>query len=305
MITLGVVTMMWADSKLQRIDALQNYDGRGGATPGTVTLLVGTDSREGLTEDQQARLATGSESDAEGKRTDTMMLVYTPKNGDKTMLISLPRDLLVTIPGYGENKLNAAYAYGGAPLLARTIEEQTGIRLDHYTEIGFGGFAGVVDAVGGVDVCIDQEIDDPDAGIDLKPGCQTLDGPKSLGFVRTRHTFAEQDLQRVRNQRQFMGALLKKTMTPGTLLNPFAVIPLIQSTTKAVTVDSGDHIWSLANVMWKLKNDPVTVTVPYDGMESGDIGSYLVWGDQTKEFFDAIAHGKTPPMPAEGDQPPG
>lgn len=293
-LTLGVVSLIWADSKLQRIDALGGYDGRGGNTPGTVTLLVGTDSREGLTAEQQAQLSTGSESDAGGKRTDTMMLVYTPRSGDRTMLISLPRDLLVSIPGYGQNKLNAAYTYGGAPLLTRTLEEQTGIRIDHYAEIGFGGFAGIVDAVGGVDLCLDQAIEDPLAGINLAPGCQTLTGPQSLGFVRTRYGFAEQDLQRVRNQRQFLGALMKKTLNPANLLNPFTALPLLDATAEAVTVDTGDHIWNLASVMWKVRNDPLTVTTPYDGMASGDVGSYLVWGPSTTAFFEAIAGGRTP-----------
>lgn len=295
-LTLGVVSLIWADSKLQRIDALTDYPGRGGNTPGTVTLLVGTDSREGLTEEQQAQLSTGSESDAGGKRTDTMMLVYTPRGGDRTMLISLPRDLLVTIPDYGQNKLNAAYTFGGPPLLVRTLEEQTGVRIDHYAEIGFGGFAGIVDAVDGVDLCIEQPIDDPMAGINLAPGCQTLTGPQSLGFVRSRYGFAEQDLQRVRNQRQFLGALMKKMMDPGTLLNPFRALPLLDASTEAITVDTGDHIWNLASVMWKVRDDPLTVTVPYDGMGSGDVGSYLVWGPSTTAFFDAVASGGTPPQ---------
>src|SRR5699024_870483 len=189
-LTLGVVTALWADSKLQRIDALTDYPGRIGDTPGTVTLLVGTDSREGLTPEQQAQLSTGSESDAGGKRTDTMMLVYTPRGGDQTMLISLPRDMLVDIPGYGENKLNAAYTFGGPPLLTQTLEQQTGVHIDHYAEIGFGGFADIVDAVGGVEICLDEPINDPYAGLDLAPGCQILSGPQALGFVRTRYGFA-------------------------------------------------------------------------------------------------------------------
>jgi len=298
LLTLGVVTAMWADSKLARIDALGSYPGRPGSTAGTVTLLVGTDSREGLTPEQQAQLATGSEEDAGGKRTDTMMLAYTPKDGGPSMLVSLPRDLLVDIPDYGENKLNAAYSFGGPQLLARTLEQSTGVRIDHYLEIGFAGFAGIVDAVGGVDVCVEQPIDDPDAGINLPAGCQTLDGPKALGFVRTRHTFADQDLQRVRNQRMFLGALSKKVLSPGTLLNPFTLVPVMDAASKAVTVDSGDHIWSLASVLRKIPGAK-TVTVPYDGMADGDVGSYLVWGDSTKAFFDAMARGKTPPMPDE------
>lgn len=293
-LTLGVVSVLWADSKLQRIDALTDYPGRGGDTPGTITLLVGTDSREGLTPEQQAQLATGSVADAGGKRTDTMMLVYTPREGDRTMLISLPRDLLVTIPGYGQNKLNAAYTFGGPALLTRTLEEQTGMRIDNYAEIGFGGFAGIVDAVGGVDICIEQPIRDPMAGLDLAPGCQTLTGPQALGFVRTRHGFAEQDLQRVRNQRQFLGALMREALSPGTLLNPFAMVPLIDAASEAVTVDTGDHVWNLAWMMWRLKNDPLTVTAPHDGMGSGTVGSYLVWGPSTTDFFDAVRAGRTP-----------
>lgn len=293
-LTLGVLAALWADSRLQRVDALVDYPGRVGNTPGTVTLLVGTDSREGLTPEQQAQLSTGAESDAGGKRTDTMMLVYTPRGGDQTMLISLPRDLLVDIPGYGQNKLNAAYTFGGPPLLTQTLEQQTGVRIDHYAEIGFGGFAGIVDAVGGVDICVEEPIVDPFAGLDLAAGCQTLDGPESLGFVRTRYGFAEQDLQRVRNQRQFLGALMRETMSPGNLLNPFTAVPLMNSAAEAVTVDTGDHIWNLAMVMWRLSGDPLTVTAPHDGMGSGTVGSYLVWGPSTTGFFEAVAAGQTP-----------
>lgn len=293
-LTLGVVTVLWADSKLQRIDALTDYPGRIGNTPGTVTLLVGTDSREGLTPEQQAQLSTGSESDAGGKRTDTMMLVFTPRGGGQTMLISLPRDMLVDIPGYGENKLNAAYTFGGPQLLTQTLEQQTGVHIDHYAEIGFGGFAGIVDAVGGVEICLEEPINDPLAGLDLAAGCQVLTGPQSLGFVRTRYGFAEQDLQRVRNQRQFLGALTRTVMTPGNLLNPFTAVSLLDSGAEAVTVDTGDHIWNLASVLRKLGGDPLTVTVPHDGMASGAVGSYLVWGPTTTGFFDAVAAGRVP-----------
>ena len=296
LVAAGILVVS-TDAGLQRVDALPAYEGRGGNTPGSVTLIVGTDSREGLSPEEQARLSTGSESDAGGKRTDTMMLVYTPRDGGRTMVVSLPRDLLVTIPGQGEAKLNAAYAYGGAPLLARTLEEQTGVRIDHYVEIGFGGFAGIVDALGGVDICVEQPIADPLAGIDLPAGCQLLDGPQALGFVRTRHGFAEQDLQRVRNQRAFLAALSAKAMQPGTVLNPFRMTTLVDRVSQTVIVDSGDHLWSLASVMWKLRNDPQTVTAPFDGMASGDVGSYLVWGPSTTEFFDAMAHGRTPTVP--------
>lgn len=299
----GVATVLWADSKLQRIEALTNYAGRPGSTRGDVTLIVGTDSREGLTPEQQAQLATGDASDAGGDRTDTMMLLYKPTDGGKPMIISIPRDLLVSIPEYGDYKINAAYGLGGPQLLVQVIEQQTGIRIDHYAEIGFGGFAAMVDDLGGVEMCLDNPIDDPDAGINLAAGCQNLTGPQALGFVRTRHTFAQQDLERVQNQRKFLSALMNKAASPGTVANPFKLLPFIDSTTSAMKVDKGDHIWSLAMVMWSIKSDPVTATVPFDGMADGAVGSYLVWGDTTNAFFDAIRQGKSP-APELYEQPP-
>lgn len=300
----GVATAVWADSSLERIDALSDYPGRPGDTPGTVTLIVGTDSREGLTPEQQAALSTGSESDAGGDRTDTMMLIYAPADGGRPMLISIPRDLLVTIPDYGDYKINAAYSLGGPTLLVQTLEQTTGIHIDHYAEIGFGGFASMVDDLGGVDVCIDAPIDDPMAGITLGAGCQTLAGPQALGFVRTRHGFAQQDLDRVKNQRMFLSALMDKALSPGTLLNPFRLLPFISSAAHAMRVDSGDHVWDLALIMWSVRSGPTTATVPFDGFGSGDVGSYLVWGDNTTAFFDAIRQGATPD-PALYESPPG
>lgn len=299
----GVATVLWADSKLQRIEALTNYEGRPGSTRGDVTLIVGTDSRDGLTPEQQAQLATGDVSDAGGDRTDTMMLLYKPSDGGRPMIISIPRDLLVTIPEYGDYKINAAYGLGGPQMLVQTLERETGVRIDHYAEIGFGGFAAMVDDLGGVEMCLDEPIDDPDAGINLGAGCQTLAGPQALGFVRTRRTFAQQDLQRVQNQRKFLSALMNKAASPGTLANPFKLFPFIESASSAMKVDKGDHIWDLAMVMWSIKSDPVTATVPFDGMASGSVGSYLVWGETTNAFFDAMRQGKTP-SPDLYEQPP-
>ena len=299
----GLASIIWVDSQLTRIDALADYDGRGGNTPGRLTLIVGTDSREGLTPEEQERLATGAESDAGGRRTDTMMLSYNPPGSADPMLISLPRDFLVTVPGYGEEKLNAAFALGGPQLLVQTLEQQTGVRIDHYMEIGFGGFAGIVDAVGGVDVCLDDPVDDPMAGISLAEGCQTLEGPEALGFVRSRYGFAEQDLQRVRNQRMFLGALAEKVASPGVLLNPFTAWPLINQTADAVTVDTGDHVWDLALVLFGLRGDLTTTTVPHDGMAAGMVGSYLVWGPSATTFFDSIREGEVPPEHLTPDTP--
>ena len=146
-----VAGTIYFDGKLTRIDALAPYAGRVADTPGTNWLLVGTDAREGLTPAQQKALATGG--DLGGARTDTIMLVHVPKSGDAT-LVSIPRDLYVQIPGQGGHKINAAYFLGstsgagdagGAQLLVQTLEQAAGLRIDHYAEIGFDGFAEAVD----------------------------------------------------------------------------------------------------------------------------------------------------------------
>jgi LCP family protein required for cell wall assembly len=137
-------------------------------------------------------------------------------------MVSIPRDSYLPIPGYGEDKINAAFVVGGAPLLAQTVEQATGIRLDHYAEIGFDGFAVLVDAVGGVTMCPTEPISDPLAGIDLPAGCQKLDGRNALGYVRTRAT-PRADLDRMMNQRQFMSALLHRAQ-PGRAAQSAALV---------------------------------------------------------------------------------
>src|SRR5206468_7326241 len=135
----------------------------------------------------------------------------------------------------------------------RTVETQTGLRLDHYVEIGFGGFADLVDAVGGVDMCLKEPINDPKAGINLPAGCQELDGQQALGYVRTRAT-PRADLDRVIHQREFLSALMSKITEPGTLLNPFDLVPLINGLSGAITVDGGDHAWNLASLALSMQS---------------------------------------------------
>ncbi|WP_109522893.1 MULTISPECIES: LCP family protein [Nocardia] len=274
------------DGKLVRIDALAGYTDRVGDTPGTNWLLVGSDGRGGLSSEQEQELATGGEVGPE--RTDTIMLVHIPKSGDTT-LISLPRDSYVSIPGHGKDKLNAAFAFGGPQLLVQTVEIATGLRVDHYAQIGFAGFAGIVDSLGGIDVCVPMAIDDPLAGIDLQPGCQKLDGPTALGFVRSRAT-ALADIDRMNNQRLFMAALLKKATSGATLANPFKLWPLATDTVGSLKVDEGDHLWDLGKLGWSLRGDTVATTVPIGGFEDTDSGNVVVW-DKSKasQFFDALA----------------
>ncbi|MCP2304862.1 LCP family protein [Actinokineospora globicatena] len=294
LIALAVVVALFAglwvylETALNRVEALTDYEGRPAAGAGTNWLIVGSDSREELSAEDEARLATG---DAKGKRTDTIMLMHIPDNSTKPTLVSLLRDSLVDIPGKGQNKLNAAFAFGGAPLLAKTVELETGLRLDHYVEIGFGGFANVVDAVGGVEMCLPAPMEDPLAGINLPAGCQELDGANALGYVRTRKG-PRADLDRVIRQREFIGALTDKATSFGTLVNPFRVIPLLSSAPAAVTIDEGDHLHNLPSLAFAMGagDGLLTTTVPFGGSKSvKGVGSAIVW-DEAKagKLFTAL-----------------
>jgi len=291
--------MIYVDYSLQREDALPAGGDRPADGPGTNWLLVGSDSRAGLDQERQAELGTG---DAQGRRTDTVMLVHIPESGGKPTMVSLPRDSLVEIPGQGEDKLNAAFAYGGSQLLARTVESNTGVRIDHYAEVGLGGFADITDAIGGVDLCVKEPMKDPKANLDLQPGCQTLQGPQALGYVRTRAT-AQGDLDRVRHQREFLGALTDKVSGPEVLANPFRLFPLILNTSQSFLVGRQDHVWHLGSLGMAMKGissgQGVTTTVPFGGFGETDGGQSVVeWDDEgSEQLFGALA--KDTPVPPE------
>ena len=286
---VGMVgTAFWIDTKMHRIAALPDYADRPAAGKGTTWLLVGSDSRQGLTPEQQAELGTGG--DIGNGHTDTILLVHVPGlwSDTPTTMVSIPRDSYVEIPDYGSDKINTAFAVGGAPLLAQTVEQATGVRLDHYAEVEFDGFARLVDAVGGVTMCPAEPISDPLAGIELPAGCQKLNGRNALGFVRTRAT-PRADLDRMVNQRQFMSALMHRAASPGVLLNPLRWSPMANAAADSLTVDSDDHIWDLARLGWALRGDLTTTTVPIGEFTGSDSGSVVVWDEEiANELFAAL-----------------
>ena len=249
----------YLDGKLNRQNVLVSYAGQPAAGAGTNWLITGSDSRQGLTRKQERKYHTGIHVD--GQRSDTIMLLHIPANGGPAVLVSLPRDSYVPIPGYGQNKLNAAYSFGGPKLLAQTVQNATGLRIEHYMGIGFGGLVNVVDSVGGVTMCFKHPLHDAASGLHLHKGCQTLSGGKALSFVRTRHQFATQDLQREQNQRVFMKALLSKMTSPGVMFNPFALVPAALGSVGALIVDEGTHLNQLVSVAFALRS-PETTTVP-------------------------------------------
>ena len=283
--------VLYVDYSLRREQALPAGGDRPQDGPGTNWLLVGSDSREGLEQERKDELGTG---DTAGRRTDTVMLVHIPEGSGEPTMVSLPRDSLVKIPGRGKDKLNAAFAYGGSQLLAQTVESNTGVRIDHYAEVGLGGFADITDAIGGVDLCVKEPMQDPKANLDLQPGCQTLQGPQALGYVRTRAT-AQGDLDRVQRQREFLAALTEKASGPEVLANPFRLFPLILDTSQSFLVDSGDHVWHLGSLGMAMNGiasgQGVTTTVPFGGFSETDDGASVVeWDDDGAEkLFGALA----------------
>jgi LCP family protein required for cell wall assembly len=288
---------VWFDTALQREQALTDYPDRPAPGRGTNWLIVGSDSRQGLTAEQQQALATGG--DIGSSRTDTILLAHVPEFGSSTppTVVSIPRDSYVPIPGHGRDKINAAFAMGGAPLLTQTVERATGLRLDHYAEIGFGGFAGLVDALGGVTMCPTAPINDPLSGVDLPAGCQKLDGRTALGYVRTRDT-PRADLDRMVNQRQFLSALLHRVTSPAVWLDPFRWYSVPRATAGALTVNRGDHVWDLARLGWALHGSTTAMTVPIGEFTTGDAGSVVVWDHEAAaKLFEALAADAPVPPP--------
>ena len=294
---------LWLETALHRQAVLTDYPGRPPSGHGSTWLLVGSDSRQGLTVEQQQALATGG--DTGNGRTDTILVVHVPTLGSSTptTMVSIPRDSYVPIPGYGRDKINAAFAMGGAALLAQTVEQATGLRLDHYAEIGFSGFAALVDGVGGVTVCPAAPIDDPLAGVNLPAGCQKLDGPDALGYVRSRAT-PRADLDRMVDQRRFMSALLHRAASPAVWLNPWRWYSVPHAAVDALTVDHGDHVWDLARLGWALHGSTTTLTVPIGQFTNNDSGSVVVWDhEKAAALFDALAADEPVPTTVLGEQP--
>jgi LCP family protein required for cell wall assembly len=240
-----VAIPLWAWSRVDKVNAFPNGD-RPDEQPGTTYLMVGSDSRGDLSRAERRQLGTGN---ASGNRTDTIMLLHT--GAGPNLLMSIPRDSIVEVPGHGQTKVNAAYAYGGPKLLVRTVEGATGIRVDHFVEVGFGGFVDLVDAVGGVEVCPPFAMNDPLANIKLKKGCQEVDGPDALGYARSRKTDQKYgDLGRASRQREVVSAIGSEAVSPWTVINPVRYYRLNMAGARAVRVSEGTSPFAMAR--WAL-----------------------------------------------------
>ena len=243
-----VAVPIFAWKRIDTVNALPGGD-RPAEQDGTTYLLVGSDSRKGLTKAENRRLGTGGVGDV-GQRTDTIMLLHT---GDgPSLLLSIPRDSIVPIPGRGTTKINSAFAFGGPKLLVRTIEQNTGIRIDHYVEIGFGGFVNSVDAVGGIEICPEKRMVDRRANLNIKKGCQHVDGVTALGYARSRHTSGIGDIDRAKHQREVVSAIGAEVKSPWTVLNPFRYYRINQAGTSSLKVDKDSGPIDLARFAWAM-----------------------------------------------------
>jgi len=238
------------NASINKIDAFAGIDKRPDKKSSAVNyLLVGSDTREGLTKAELKALRVGSVATAAGKRSDTMLLVHISKARDKAVIISIPRDSFALIPKHANasgkiipavhSKINSSFNWGGAPLLIQTLEEMTQLKIDHYIEMNFVGFARIVDSLGGIEVCTKRDIDDPKSHLVLKAGVHTLNGIEALKYVRTREFDGMGDLGRMQRQQAFMSSILKKATSAGVLLNPITMTSFINSSLSAVTTDKG------------------------------------------------------------------
>jgi LCP family protein required for cell wall assembly len=220
-----VLLGLWLSNQIPR----EEVDGlAGGGTPLHV-LVVGTDRREDLTREQQRDLGVGGEG---GERADTIF-VMTVRGGD-VALLAFPRDLWVERCDGSTGRINVAIE-PGPTCMVQTIRDLSGIEINHFVRVTFAGFVDVVDAVGGVEMCLDEAIADRDAHIDLPEGCQVLEGTDALGYVRVRKI--DDDLARIQRQQQFLQSLAGQVASPSTMFNPLRIYRLGDEAGDAVAVD--------------------------------------------------------------------
>ncbi|MFC6092726.1 LCP family protein, partial [Saccharothrix lopnurensis] len=310
-------------------------DAGGGEQPadGSIDILmVGMDSRTDAKGNPLPReilneLQAGDET-AGGLNTDTIILMHVPNDGSKAVAVSFPRDSYVKIAGgYGRHKINSAYGYGktegleelrqegvsdpaqletgsrqyGAKTLIGTVEDLTGVTVDHYAEVNLVGFYEITKAVGGVEVCLNQATQDEFSGADFQAGQQRIQGRDALAFVRQRHGLVRGDLDRIVRQQVFMAGLAKQVLSAGTLSDPGKLGDLIDALTKSIVLDEGWDVLGFANQMRNMTGGnlrfetiptgTLTLETPEDGL------AVEVEEREVARFFKGL--GADPGAPAE------
>ncbi len=259
LVTLLIACSAWVvttyvSAGLGRLDAGTS----GTPSSGPVNILVvGIDTRGDLTHREEVRLHVGNDV---GTNTDTMMLVHIPADHASVQVVSLPRDSWVNIPGHGMNKINAAYGIGGPTLMVSTVEQATGVDINDYVEVDFLGFVKVINALGGVNVCLPYAVDDSYSGLHLSAGPHHVYGVTALKFARDRHSFAASDLARISDQQQLLSSAFTEATASGVLANPIRLHQVLASVNAAVQVDRGFNLIELADELRGLRPSDVSFT---------------------------------------------
>ena len=222
----------------------------------TTILMVGSDSRKGLSKEQLQAIGTADDG---SDLTDTIILAQLNPENDQVAMLSMPRDLVIRRCDGTKGRINEAWYIGesqakgqGATCLIQTIEQHTGIGIDHVMRVNFSGFVNVVDTLGGVDFAVDQDMRDRWSGLDIKKGCNHFDGVKAIQFVRARHI--DSDFGRQARQQRFAREMIKKATSLGTLTNPLKVAGLIDSASDAIETDTGLDAGKLADLAWSMRS---------------------------------------------------
>jgi LCP family protein required for cell wall assembly len=275
--------------------------------PAQTFLIIGSDSREGVTD------ALGTNfGDFPGQRADVIMLVKVYPSEDRVQVLSIPRDLEVDIDGHGTNKINAAFSFGGSELMVRTVRQVTGLDINHYIEVNFVGFADIVDELGGVVLNFPYPARDLKSGFEIDAGTQRLDGAQALAYVRSRHyqeyrdgewvSVDASDIGRMRRQQQIILAVLAEMKRPATLTDASG---LVQTIASSLTVDSLLGQRTMLDLAWSLRSiDAAAIdaaTLPTYGKMIDDRSYQLPKEPQATQVLAAFSSGD--PLEAAADGP--
>ncbi|MBR8641996.1 LCP family protein [Streptomyces tuirus] len=288
---IGHAVMTSLEADIARVDPFKDMKNRPQAGHGMNVLLVGTDGREKISQEERRKYRLGG---APCHCTDTMMIVHISEDRERASVVSLPRDSYAVTPAHVDRttgrrheghpvKLNAAYAEGGPQLTVRTVENMTKVKIDHYLEVDFTSFMKTVDVVGGVRICTAEPMNDSYTGLNLPAGRHTLAGGQALQYVRSRHIDGASDLGRMKRQQRFMAALVDRVTSSGILFNPMKFRDVTRAVLGSVRADKGfgtDEMLDLGRAMRNFSpssSEFTTVPIERMGHAVEGVGSTLKW----------------------------